>query len=462
MADFFQSVLSSLLGASGAPETVFSSLRPANNAGVLGFSRITLDGQMLSVDVVASGLTPNQPHIIGIYGFPNDRSGREAEARDDLDGDGLVETAEGIQQAYGPAIAFLTEAGPGSSYLGAASVQPVADAQGFLSFSETYRLDPADPEDAVVLERLGARLDHRVIQIHGLELPAASNASSPEGVGGAGVYLPELPVAAGNLRDLSGNLGTALDLLAQATPGALSAAATEFLKLHLPYSLNLAGTGPAAPEPASVLDAPQTDSFVALLQPANNSGANGSASVLFNEANGTLTIDMAITGLTPGASHPVHLHGFADDRPSLLPNYRLDSDRDGFVENAEGAGAVGPVILAITADGTVTSKAEADFPTADGAGRLLFHRTYQFDSNDPEQRAIFSELRDRVSGRELQIQGLEVASNQGEGTGGEVDGTAGFKAALPVANGILLPVPEQIADPLLAVLRNVMQDIIFG
>ena len=61
-----------------------------------------------------------------------------------------------------------------------------------------------------------------------------------------------------------------------------------------------------------------------------------------------------------------------------------------------------------------------------------------------------------------QIHGLEVASDQGEGTGGEVDGTAGYKDRRPGANGILLPVPEPIAGPLLAALRDLAQDTIFG
>ena len=43
-----------------------------------------------------------------------------------------------------------------------------------------------------------------------------------------------------------------------------------------------------------------------------------------------------------------------------------------------------------------------------------------------------------------------------------MDGTAGYKAELPVANGILLPVPEPIAGPLLAALRDLAQDTIFG
>ena len=42
-----------------------------------------------------------------------------------------------------------------------------------------------------------------------------------------------------------------------------------------------------------------------------------------------------MTGLTPGLEHASHIHGFANDAPSLLPNYRLDADKDGFVKTLE-------------------------------------------------------------------------------------------------------------------------------
>ena len=130
-----------------------------------------------------------------------------------------------------------------------------------------------------------------------------------------------------------------------------------------------------------------------------------------------------------------------DDRPSLLPNYRLDADKDGFVEDKEGEPVVAPVVLALTEDGTI-SNAEAglDFPNADASGAFRLSRTYDFDEADPAEAAIFKELTDRLTGREVQVHGLFVPATEGEGTPGEVNGTAGYKATLPVANGILLPV----------------------
>ena len=104
---------------------------------------------------------------------------------------------------------------------------------------------------------------------------------------------------------------------------------------------------------------------------------------------------------------------------------------------------VGPSILALTADGTISdATAIGDFPVADASGALALSATYQFDLSDPGELARYTDLRDRFTGRELQIHGRDVSAGAGAGTPNEVDGTAGYKAVLPVGNGILLPVVQ--------------------
>jgi hypothetical protein len=208
-----------------------------------------------------------------------------------------------------------------------------------------------------------------------------------------------------------------------------------------PYTLLPQGGATVASEPAARVDAPAADTFTSLLLPANNSGVLGAARAVFDEVAGTVTVDFRATGLTPGQEHALHIHGFSDDRPSLIPNAVLDADRDGFVEDLEGEGVVGPVILALTADGTISdATAVGNFPVADASGALTLNATYQFNLSDPGELARYTDLRDRFTGRELQIHGLDVSAGAGAGTPNEVDGTAGYKAVLPVADGILLPV----------------------
>ena len=437
-------------------ETAFTLLTPANNSGVLGLARATFDGATLRVDVVASGLTPGQTHPFHLHGFLDDRPERPAIFADDADGDGFVETAEGESNAYGPVIAGLTASGDAAFGLEVSPDFPVAAADGTLRFTQTYALDPAVADDAQILERLTARFEGRFLQFHGLDVPPGAGAGTPGEVNGTGGYIPGLPVAAGPLfgADAAGiEAGTAEWLAADSATFLDRGAAA--LSLLAPYSLNYEGTGPVAQERPGAAT-PPTDTYAALLAPSNGSGALGAALVTLNRDETSVTVEMFMTGLTPGEEHASHIHGFPSDVPSLLPNFRLDLDRDGFVEDGEGSAVVGPVIFGLTRDGSITNApSTADFPVADDAGNFSLRQTYDFDTPDPVERTLFGELEDRLTGREVQVHGLFVPATEGEGTAFEVNGEAGYKPNLPVANGILLPVTDaELAEDLLAFGRS--------
>jgi hypothetical protein len=430
--------------------TFFSLLTPANNSGVLGLARTSLDGNTLTVDIAASGLTPGQVHPFHLHGFLTDAPERLAVYSDDADGDGVVETAEGESAAYGQVISGLTASGKAGFGLEVSPDFPVADALGNLAFSQRYPLDPADPNDAQILERVQARLDGRVVEFHGLDLPGGGGAGTGGEVNGAAGYNLQVPVSQGQLYAVPPVLASVqdqapgLDWLG-GDPAAFLAKSSALLASLAPYTLNPAGTGPVAPEPPGAATA-GTNTYAALLQPSNGSGALGLAAVQIDEANATVTVELWATGLAPGQAHASHIHGFADDHPSLLPNYRLDADKDGFVEDPEGEPMVGPVLLALTEDGSISNAVLPNpVTTADTSGNLRISEYYRFDKADPAQATIFQELQDRVVGRELQIHGLFVPATEGEGTPGEVNGVAEYKAELPVANGILLPLGEALA-----------------
>ena len=156
-------------------------------------------------------------------------------------------------------------------------------------------------------------------------------------------------------------------------PEALLDGITAFLDAIAPFTLNTDGSGAIAPDPFLADDANGADangddangddgtddngtdengtddngtdgtdgtdgqadgvqSFATLILPSNNSGVFGAASITFDEAAGTVAIDLDLAGLEPGEAHAMHIHGFTDDRASLLPNITLDADLDGFVD----------------------------------------------------------------------------------------------------------------------------------
>ena len=442
-------------------ETVFAFITPANNSGVLALARATLDGIDLTVDVAASGLTPGEPHSLHLHGFLDNSPERAAVSADDADGDGFVETSEGESSAYGQVIAGLTATGHAVPGLEVSPDFPVAAAGGTLHFSQTYVLDPAVESDATILDHLNARFDGRFLEFHGLDLPAGAGAGTVGEVNGAGGYIAAVPVAEGQLfaTTMPGIDARAATWLASTSATFLDQS-TAALSLLAPYTLNTTGTGPAAPEPAGAAT-PPTDIYAAILTPSNGSGALGVSLVTLDRAAASVTVDLVMTGLTPYLEHAAHIHGFADGSPSLLPNFQLDADHDGFVEDAEGETVVAPVALALTDDGTVSNAATGlDFPNADASGAFHLHQTYDFNEADPAQVAIFSELTARLTGREVQVHGLFVPETEGDGTPGEVNGTAGYKATLPVANGILLPVTDAPAVQALVALGTTLEHIV--
>jgi hypothetical protein len=190
--------------------------------------------------------------------------------------------------------------------------------------------------------------------------------------------------------------------------------------------------------------------YATLLTPSNNSGALGAAAVHFDQAQGTVTIAVEAHGLTPDQIHPQHIHGFENGSPSHPPTINQDTDIDGFVESMEAEAAVGPVIMAATQSGTVTStELSQDFPSADANGNLSFVQSYHFNLSNSEDAMIFQELQQRVAGRGFEIHGLDIPAGEGAGTPGEVNGTGGYIPAVPVTGGILTALDEHSVAGLL-------------
>ncbi|HEY8616383.1 hypothetical protein [Phenylobacterium sp.] len=170
----------------------------------------------------------------------------------------------------------------------------------------------------------------------------------------------------------------------------------------------------------------------------NGSGVQGGAIVAFDDETDTITVAISARGLEPDQPHVQHIHGFLDGQDAMTPTRALDSDRDGFIELAEGVPAYGPVLLNLTTvhdngsgmeNGHSHESGLEGFPTAPG-GEIMFVESYQLPRDmlgaDP-----------MLALREIVLHGMTVGAGAGAGTPGEVDGTAGYKLVLPVASGEL-------------------------
>lgn len=154
------------------------------------------------VTIDASGLAPNLPHAQHIH-VPGGEDGGEfvrgacPTVADDGNGDGLVDTLEGVP-AYGGVKQSLTtsgDTGPGSAL--AVDRFPVADADGNLTYERTFT-----PTDDRVHEQLG---DVEVV-VHGIDLDGSGaydgDAESSLTAGNPDLFVPleaTIPVLCGGV-----------------------------------------------------------------------------------------------------------------------------------------------------------------------------------------------------------------------------------------------------------------------
>lgn len=174
----------------------------------------------------------------------------------------------------------------------------------------------------------------------------------------------------------------------------------------------------------------------------NVSGVEGSA-VLAVRGN-ELTTFITASGLTPGQTHPQHIHGFVDDQtvartPTIaFDDPRLGGDGDGLVELLEGQETYGPIILPLE-----------PFPTTPD-GSIFFATTYNFPTTTSDGSIVSLADLQPFEIREIVLHGKIVPDGVGQGTGGEVDGGInGYLPVLPVASGELRMASADAAQAIL-------------
>lgn len=167
-------------------------------SNVTGHASLTLTGRNLKVDLVASGLTPNEPHAMHIHGLL-DRvnecppASADVNTGDPIDNkttqitgkpDGLISLNEG-DPFYGPIDVSFTSTGDTSAASGLALERfASADASGHLSYHRRIKVPIGVAKNLTKLH----------IVLHGTDLPADADESSL-----SSLFEATLPVACGNI-----------------------------------------------------------------------------------------------------------------------------------------------------------------------------------------------------------------------------------------------------------------------
>lgn len=191
-----------------------------------------------------------------------------------------------------------------------------------------------------------------------------------------------------------------------------------------------------------VLLAPGPHQFTAQIQPINGSDVSGTATLILD--GDQLTVRVEASGLESDQVHMMHIHGLIDADTGLplnstVPPATDDTDGDGFVEIAEGAASVGPVILPLTSP---PGGGADDFPTA-ANGTISFEETFDLGQVGTLADGFTAANLFPLDLRVVHLHGLSVPAGVGADTEGEVDGTGGYKPGLPVATGEIEPVPGE-------------------
>ena len=170
---------------------------PARDSGsdVKGVANLlTRKDGTLKVRLHAHGTSANLPHAVHIHGKDHPEVARcpGADRRDDIENDGLIETAEGLDD-YGPVlVSFTTRGDTSAESILALDRFPVAKRNGQLSYKRTFDVPPS------IASRIG---DHHIV-VHGEDLDRDGKYGGRTTVLGAPLE-GELPVACGEI-DQSG------------------------------------------------------------------------------------------------------------------------------------------------------------------------------------------------------------------------------------------------------------------
>jgi hypothetical protein len=162
-----------------------------NGSGAQAQAILTIDEDTntLTVVISAKGVEAGLVHPQHIHGFLDGRDANVPTSAVDVDQDGFIELAEGAE-TYGPVLLSLTSP-PGGELSGF----PTAPDGSYL-FSQTYQLPAGDlPADPM--------LWLREIVVHGMTVPDGVGNGTPGEVDGTNGYLPTLPIAAGEIEEIS-------------------------------------------------------------------------------------------------------------------------------------------------------------------------------------------------------------------------------------------------------------------
>jgi len=191
--------------------------------------------------------------------------------------------------------------------------------------------------------------------------------------------------------------------------------------------------------------------YTASFVPQNESNVTGNAILTWDQGSNLLTVHVMATNVEPNVEHMMHIHGLfnssGNPADSQNPTPAQDKDGDGFVEdkNFEAASVFGDIILPLPPITTTSGLVNV-------TNTIDLNNQSQFVSPDTGKHYSSADLFP-LNMRGIEMHGMTVATGMGMGTTGEVNGTGGYLADLPIATAEIMgePIPEPVAIGLTAI-----------
>lgn len=139
--------------------TYVADLATLNDSGAQGTATLTISGTQLTVEIDATGLSPNLPHAQHLHGA-FDREHVCPPPSADTDGDGFISVAEGVPFYGGIQVSLTTTGDTSADSALDLDRFPVADETGNLTYSRTF----------AVTEQVAENLELLHVVQHGIDL----------------------------------------------------------------------------------------------------------------------------------------------------------------------------------------------------------------------------------------------------------------------------------------------------
>lgn len=114
------------------------TLKEQNGTGAKGLAILSIEGNRLTINLKAQGLSPNSVHVAHVHGTFEKGKFRCGTAADDKNKDGVVSTMEGAPHTGAAGISLTTRGDTSGSSGLAVDRFPTADAKGNLSYQRTF------------------------------------------------------------------------------------------------------------------------------------------------------------------------------------------------------------------------------------------------------------------------------------------------------------------------------------